>query len=207
MAEDMEYLVKRWEALYRAADECTACPLYAMATSKVIADPPLFNGRRRILFVGEAPGEEEDRRGIPFVGKSGQFLRSQITRIDLPENLWAVTNTVQCRPPGNRDPEEAEQSACLKFLVQKIRMLDPSVIVPLGKPACCVVFDLKMFSMLNRACAEMVTRIRAGQVRISIPAFPMPHPRWGIQNPKQYEIMFDRFKRWLVSRGVLGKDL
>ena len=97
------------------------------------------NPKARLMFVGEAPGEEEDKRGEPFVGRAGQLLTKIIEAIGLTREQVYIANVIKCRPPGNRNPEPDEVAACEPFLFRQIDVIQPKVIVPLGKFAaqCC----------------------------------------------------------------------
>ncbi len=89
----------------------------------------------RLLFVGEGPGAEEDRRGEPFVGRAGQLLNAMLRAIDLARDDVYIANVVKCRPPRNRDPQDDEVATCLPFLRRQIELIDPDVIVTLGRVA------------------------------------------------------------------------
>jgi uracil-DNA glycosylase family 4 len=108
------------------------CALKAMATNTVFADG---NPTSPVMFIGEAPGQEEDRQGLPFVGKSGQLLNKMIESIGLTRQDVYVTNVVNWRPPGNRPPTQDEISQCLPFLERHIDLIAPKVIVLLGSTA------------------------------------------------------------------------
>jgi uracil-DNA glycosylase family 4 len=87
------------------------------------------------MFIGEGPGADEDRLGEPFVGRAGQLLTSMIRALGLTRNDVYIANIVKCRPPGNRDPEVGEAAACLPFLRRQIELVDPTVLVLLGRIA------------------------------------------------------------------------
>jgi uracil-DNA glycosylase family 4 len=112
--------------------ECTRCKLSATRSTIVFGvgaeDTPL-------LFVGEAPGAEEDRRGEPFVGAAGQLLDRMIVAMGWTRETVYIANVLMCRPPGNRDPQPDEVAECLPFLHRKIEAIRPRIIVALGKPA------------------------------------------------------------------------
>lgn len=121
-------------ALEAAVATCRACGLCETRNRTVFAD-----GRpsARVMFVGEAPGAEEDRQGTPFVGRAGQLLSDIITKgmgLRRPEDVY-VSNLLKCRPPDNRDPEPGEKERCTPFLRRQIELVDPEVIVPLGRHA------------------------------------------------------------------------
>ena len=113
-------------------DGCTRCRLCERRTTIVFGEG---NPRADIMFVGEAPGAEEDRTGRPFVGQAGQLLDEMIRAPGLERSQVYIGNVVKCRPPGNRDPEEEEMAACSAFLDRQIELISPRVIVALGRVA------------------------------------------------------------------------
>lgn len=111
---------------------CVACPLHRGRTQAVPGTGP---AGARIMAVGEAPGESEDRLGQPFVGAAGQVLTRLLSRIGLRREDIYITNVVKCRPPRNRDPEPDEVAACSRFLDAQIALIRPDVILLLGRHA------------------------------------------------------------------------
>ncbi|MDP9441469.1 MAG: uracil-DNA glycosylase [Actinomycetota bacterium] len=127
------------EELAREASNCTRCPLAAGRTTVVfgVGDPSAD-----LVFVGEGPGREEDLRGEPFVGRSGQLLdRLVLEEIGLTRDRFYIANTVKCRPPGNRDPLPAEVSSCRPYLEAQLELIDPKVVVTLGNFATKLLLD------------------------------------------------------------------
>ena len=120
------------EELAAAVADCRACELHAGRTRPVFADGP---PDARIAFVGEAPGAEEDRQGVPFVGRAGQLLDKMIEAIGLSREEVYICNTLKCRPPGNRDPLPAEKKACERFLIGQLELVRPCLLVALGAHA------------------------------------------------------------------------
>ncbi len=122
-----------WEELQQAVAACRACPLYATRKQAVLGVGDIHADW---LFVGEGPGAEEDERGEPFVGQAGKLLDAMLAAIGLRrgENVY-IANVVKCRPPNNRTPEPAETAACWPFLARQIALIQPKLIVALGKPA------------------------------------------------------------------------
>ena len=113
--------------------DCKRCKLYSTRTNIVFG---VGNMNADLVFVGEGPGAEEDKQGIPFVGKAGQLLTQIIEKgMGLKRNDVYICNIVKCRPPGNRDPEKEEIEACRPFLEKQIKAINPKVIVSLGRPA------------------------------------------------------------------------
>lgn len=122
-----------WESLHAACLQCTACALCQTRTNVVFG---VGVQTAQILFVGEGPGEQEDRTGIPFVGPAGQLLDEMLSIIDLSrEKNCYIANIVKCRPPRNRDPLETEQAACIGYLRAQTSLLRPKIIVCLGRIA------------------------------------------------------------------------
>lgn len=126
-----------WDELQQSIAGCRACGLCAERKQAVAGAGDTKAGW---LFIGEGPGVEEDARGEPFVGPAGKLLDAMLAAIDLQrdENVY-ITNAVKCRPPGNRTPEAAEISACLPYLKRQIALLQPKVIVLLGRVAAHAV--------------------------------------------------------------------
>ncbi len=123
---------RQLEALAVEASTCVRCQL-AQRRNKVVfgsGDP-----NADLMFIGEGPGAEEDRQGLPFVGRAGELLTKIIEAIDLSRDQVYIANVVKCRPPGNRDPEASEVTACRGFLESQIDLVAPRVIVALGRVA------------------------------------------------------------------------
>lgn len=122
-----------WEELQRTCKNCTQCGLCEGRHNVVFG---VGNIHADIMFVGEGPGEQEDLQGEPFVGRAGQLLDEMLSIIDLSrkENCY-IANIVKCRPPQNRDPLEVEQDACISYLENQIALVQPKIIVCLGRIA------------------------------------------------------------------------
>ena len=124
---------ERWEALRREVLACTRCPLHATRTQGVLGVGPK---RADWLVIGEAPGAEEDRRGEPFVGAAGQLLDAMLRAIglDRKSNVY-IANVLKSRPPNNRDPRPEEVEACLPYLRRQISLLQPKIMLAVGRIA------------------------------------------------------------------------
>jgi uracil-DNA glycosylase family 4 len=134
-AEERAQLIARmdWPALKEAVRGCTACPLHAARLQAVFG---VGDEQADWLFVGEGPGAEEDARGEPFVGQAGRLLDNMLASIGLQRGRDVyIANVVKCRPPGNRVPEPAEARQCEPFLLRQIELIEPKLIVALGKTA------------------------------------------------------------------------
>lgn len=122
----------RWTALQEAVRTCKQCALHATRTQTVFG---VGNRRASWMFVGEAPGGDEDRQGEPFVGRAGQLLNAMIAAMGLKREEVFICNVLKCRPPGNRDPQPAEVEQCEPYLVRQIDLIRPKLIVALGRHA------------------------------------------------------------------------
>ncbi len=120
------------EALKSAVAACTACPLHAGRRQTVFG---VGNPNAEWMFVGEGPGEEEDRRGEPFVGRAGKLLDNMLRAMELDRTTVYIANIVKCRPPGNRNPSLEEAGACIPYLRRQIELIGPRLIVALGAVA------------------------------------------------------------------------
>ncbi len=127
-----------WEALKKECAGCRRCSLCDTRHRLVFGTG---SERAQILLVGEGPGEQEDLRGEPFVGPAGKLLDDMLKMIDLDRSRVYIANTVKCRPPGNRDPLDTEQGACREWLDRQIALLDPKIIVCLGRISAKALID------------------------------------------------------------------
>jgi DNA polymerase len=121
-----------WEILRGECESCTACELHTTRTNCVFGTG---NTDADILFVGEAPGDNEDKTGVPFVGRAGQLLDQYLYAVDIPRESVYIANILKCRPPKNRDPLPAEEDACMDFLRRQVKLIRPKIIVCLGRIA------------------------------------------------------------------------
>ena len=119
-----------WELLQHDCNNCHACALHETRSNVVFG---VGNRNADLLFVGEAPGESEDLSGVPFVGRAGQLLDKFLYAVDIPRDDVYIANILKCRPPKNRDPLPAEEDCCIDFLRRQVRLIDPKIIVCLGR--------------------------------------------------------------------------
>ena len=125
-----------WEPLLEKMNSCRDCKLHSTRTNVV---PGVGNRDATWMIVGEAPGSEEDRRGEPFVGRAGQLLDKMLKAIGLDRENVYITNTVKCRPPQNRNPEDDELQACHGHLLRQVQLVSPRILLALGKVAANVL--------------------------------------------------------------------
>lgn len=129
---------KSWKILEDACRSCRRCRLWEMRTNVVVGKG---NPQADILFVGEGPGQQEDLQGIPFVGPAGMLLDRMLQSVGLSLADVYIANIVKCRPPGNRDPHEDEREACLNYLRYQLKLIEPKIIVCLGRVAATTIID------------------------------------------------------------------
>ena len=180
----------RLERLLAVAEEarsCTACGLCRTRNRVVFGDG---DGQADLMFVGEGPGAQEDRQGLPFVGPAGQLLTKIIQAIDLRREDVYITNVVKCRPPNNRDPQPDETAACRSFLDRQIELIAPRVIVALGRVAAQLLLGTK--TSLGRMRG---TWHEAGGVPVRVtyhPAFLLRDPSYKRATWEDMQIVRDR---------------
>ena len=134
-----------WEALKQDCMGCRGCALSETRTNVVFG---VGNEQAEIMLIGEGPGQHEDEQGVPFVGRAGQLLDDMLEIIHLDRSKVYIANIVKCRPPGNRDPLNVEQDACIGFLRRQTALIRPKIIVCLGRIAAKAIIkeDFKITS-------------------------------------------------------------
>ena len=169
------------EELEDALRAFDGCELKATATNLVFGDG---NPKAKIMFVGEAPGGDEDRMGKPFVGVSGQLLDRMLKWIGLDRTNFYITNQVYWRPPGNRTPTDSEAASCQPFIIRHIELMAPEILVLVGGAAAK--------TLLGRS--EGITKLRGQWFEFSSPGLPRPVPTMAIFHPA-YLLRTPIFKR------------
>lgn len=128
-----------WTELEQRCENCMNCELATTRHNVVFGVGPKD---AKVMFIGEGPGEQEDMQGEPFVGAAGKFLDEMLSIIDLGRHNCYIANIVKCRPPGNRDPQEQEQNACIGYLRNQVALIKPKIIVCLGRIAARkIIYD------------------------------------------------------------------
>jgi uracil-DNA glycosylase len=176
------------EAIAAEVRDCTRCRLSETRTRAV---PGEGDPNTEVLLVGEGPGMNEDREGRPFIGRAGGLLERLLGHIGWQRDDVFITNVVKCRPPGNRDPEPDEMAACATYLQRQAAVLDPSVVVTLGR-----------FSMATFMPGVRISQAH-GTTRLADPAtgardatvFAMYHPAYALRNPAVERESFDDVAR------------
>ncbi len=175
------------DTLEAVAAEIAACTACGLCSTRKIPVPGAGVINPGVMFIGEGPGAEEDRTGIPFVGKAGQYLDKWLAAIDLnrSENCF-IGNIIKCRPPNNRDPHPDEISACRPFLTRQLKIIKPKIIITLGRFASQVICNSE----------EGIGRLRGKTHRYEgIPVVPTYHPSAVLRNPDLRSAVWDDLKR------------
>jgi uracil-DNA glycosylase family 4 len=180
--------------LYREVQACERCPLHETRTKAVFG---AGDADAEVMFVGEAPGADEDRRGLPFVGRAGQLLNELLEGIGLSREDVFVANVLKSRPPGNRDPLPAEIQACKPYLYEQVRLIEPKVLCTLGN------FATKLLSGnpagISRVRGTPQVHELGGRAVFLLPLF---HPAAGLRTPAVKETLREDFA--LLPRLLAG---
>jgi len=174
-------------ALFNEVKGCTKCPLYETRTKAVFG---AGDANADLMFVGEAPGAEEDRQGLPFVGRAGQLLNQMLEEIGLSREEVFIANVLKSRPPGNRDPQPLEIEACKPYLFEQVRLIEPTVICTLGN------FATKLLT----GNPAGITKVRgAPQVHElggrTVFLFPIFHPAAALRTPAVKQTLREDFAK------------
>lgn len=173
--------------LYREVSACTRCPLHETRTKAVFG---AGHANADLMFVGEAPGAEEDRQGLPFVGRAGKLLTQLLEEIGLTRDDVFIANVLKSRPPGNRDPQPEEIHACRPYLERQIQLIQPRVIGTLGN------FSTKLLT----ANPTGITRVHGTPQLHELggrPVFIMPlfHPAAALRSPQLVDTLREDFAK------------
>lgn len=183
VAERRERLVE----VYREVQDCERCPLAATRTRAVFG---AGDADAELMFVGEAPGADEDRQGLPFVGRAGMLLNELLAGVGLSREEVFITNVLKSRPPGNRDPQPSEIEACEPYLFRQVELIEPKVVATLGN------FATKLLT----GNPAGITRVR-GTPQVhrlgvrTVFVFPLLHPAAALRTPKMKETLSEDFAR------------
>lgn len=162
--------VDYWTKLIQDIHKCKKCPLHKERTRPV---PGEGSRKTKLMFIGEGPGENEDRVGKPFIGRSGKILTELIESIGITRDQVYITNIVKCRPPGNRNPTSQEINACADFLLHQVALIDPDVICTLGS------FATKTILATDDAIGKLRGKVHIRGELVIIPTY---HPSYILRN-------------------------
>jgi DNA polymerase len=184
--------IQRLAALAATVSGCTRCGLSRTRTQTVFARG---RARNRVMFIGEAPGADEDAQGFPFVGRAGQLLDQILDAAGFDRDEVYVANILKCRPPNNRDPQPDEVAACTPFLEAQIEAADPRIICALGRHAA-------QFLTGKPGAPMGQLRGRIHYYRDRIPVLPTYHPAALLRNPEWKRVVWEDVQ--LLRREYLG---
>jgi uracil-DNA glycosylase family 4 len=175
------------KAVYDEARGCVRCPLHRTRSTVVFG---AGNADAELMFIGEAPGANEDRIGLPFVGQAGKLLDKLLAELGMERGDVFIANTLKCRPPDNRDPQPNEIASCQDYLHRQIELIEPSVICTLGN------FSTKLLRGDNTG----ITRLHGQQeVRVigsrAVRLYPLYHPAAALYTPSTLEMLRADFHR------------
>ena len=175
-------MMETLEDLAQQVRNCADCPLHGSRTNAVPGEGP---ADAEILFIGEGPGFHEDRQGRPFVGPAGNFLEELLQSIGMTRDQVYIANMVKCRPPNNRDPMPGEISECAKYLDRQIELINPLLIITLGR-----------FSMTKFLPGQSISRVR-GRLRSvgGRHVFPIMHPAAGLRRQEMRAAIEEDFAK------------
>jgi DNA polymerase len=175
------------KAVYEEARDCTRCQLHVTRTQVVFGSG---NADADLMFVGEAPGANEDRLGLPFVGQAGKLLDKLLEEIGLERGDVFICNTLKCRPPGNRDPQPNEIESCHSYLRSQVELIEPKLICTLGNFATKLLRDDPTgISRLHGQVEEQT--LGAWAVRL----YPLYHPAAALYTPSTLDALRADFHR------------
>jgi DNA polymerase len=181
-----------WEALRARVAACTACELCRGRTQTVfgVGDP-----RARLVIVGEAPGAEEDRQGEPFVGPAGRLLDEMLRAIGLSREQVYICNILKCRPPNNADPTPAQAAACRPFLARQIALINPQLILAVGRVAAQNLLQVTTPLSRLRGQIHHFATVDSGA---SLPVWVTYHPAYLLRSPQE------KARAWEDLKAVCG---
>ena len=172
--------MEREQTLASIAEEISSCTRCPLAGGRLHAVPGSGTGKKRIVFIGEGPGAQEDKKGVPFVGASGKFLDDMFASIGMTRDDVFITNVVKCRPPENRDPRDEEVAVCVDtFLWRQLEAIDPLLIVTLGRHA------MYRFIPKDKAISNvhgMVFKLTSPRTGKHFNILPLYHPAAALYN-------------------------
>jgi uracil-DNA glycosylase family 4 len=176
------------KAVWRQAQVCTRCPQLAATRQTVVFGAG--HADADLMFVGEAPGANEDKQGLPFVGQAGRLLETLLEEIGLSRSEVFIANVLRCRPPGNRDPLPTEVESCSEYLFRQLELIEPKVVCTLGN------FSTKLLrgdptGITRLHGRDEVRRIGPRTVRL----FPLYHPAAALYAPSMLDILRADFLR------------
>ena len=174
------------ETLQELEQKCAACQACALGATRTKLVFGTGNPNADLMFVGEAPGEQEDLSGIPFVGRAGQLLDKFLYAVDIPREDVYIANILKCRPPKNRDPLPEEEDACISHLREQVRLIRPKIIVCLGR-----ISAMRLIKEDFKITREHGTYFQKGSYLMTA----VYHPAALLRDPRKKEEMLEDMKK------------
>ncbi|MCY4050875.1 MAG: uracil-DNA glycosylase [Gammaproteobacteria bacterium] len=178
-----EVVPRQFANLEEIASAVRSCRLCQLSHERKNAVPGTGNPTAEWMFVGEAPGQDEDLQGKPFVGRSGQLLNSMFAALGLTRDQVFIANVIKCRPPRNRDPSDDEVFQCTPYLKAQIAMIQPRVIVALGRISARLLLDAHEKTPISELRGDVHTYEKTG-----IPLVVTYHPAYLLRSPDQKRV-------------------
>lgn len=172
-----------WDDLKKRCTECDKCELHKTRTNCVFGTG---NEKATLMFIGEAPGEQEDLSGVPFVGRAGQLLDKFLCAVDIKREDVYIANILKCRPPKNRDPLPDEEDACIDYLREQVALINPKVIVCLGR-----ISAMRLIKPDFKITKEHGIWFKKGNYLMTA----VYHPAALLRDPRKKEDMLEDMKR------------
>lgn len=185
--------MEKMKELFEKCSGCTVCPLHATRTNCVFGSG---SEKAKLMFIGEAPGEQEDLSGKPFVGRAGQLLDKFLFAVDISREDVYITNILKCRPPKNRDPLPGESDACIGYLREQVKIIQPKIIVCLGR-----ISAMRLISPDYKITKEHGTWVERGSYLMTA----VFHPAALLRDPRRKEDMLCDMKIIKEKLDALGK--
>jgi len=183
---------ERLKEFYLKIKDCSRCELSKSRTKFVFGSGSAYAS---VMFVGEAPGRNEDLQGLPFVGQAGKLLDELLGMIGFDRSEVFIANILKCRPPGNRDPKIDEINTCKDYLLEQIKIIDPKVICTLGK------FSTQLLLNTNKGISSLRGKVYKINNRLIM---PINHPAAALYTPSKMEILrqdFQKIKKLIETNG------
>ncbi len=177
------------------AAECAACQKCALGATRTKSVFGTGNANADLLFVGEAPGEQEDLTGVPFVGRAGQLLDKFLYAVDIDRSKVYIANILKCRPPKNRDPLPEEEDACIQYLREQVKLIRPKIIVCLGR-----ISAMRLIKEDFKITKEHGTWFEKGGYLMTA----VYHPAALLRDPRKKEDMLEDMKRIRAKLDEMG---
>jgi uracil-DNA glycosylase family 4 len=193
MTDSLEARQAQLKTIAAEIAACQQCPLHKARTQTVPGSGP---ASATIMFIGEAPGFHEDQQGLPFVGASGKYLEQLLADVNLRREDVFITNVVKCRPPENREPLQPELDACADYLNRQIELIDPKIVITLGRFSMAKYFPDGRISKIHGQAKRMGGRIY----------YPMYHPAAVLRTPSLRPEMEADMQRVLKLMQDTGSD-